>query len=99
MPLNSSIFHDSGDVNLNLYHKRHDARYLQVATESFQRAVVLSPAKAGSHTGLSLCLASANKVEEAQNEIRNAERLYPDNTYIHSISRLLEQRRAGIPFK
>jgi tetratricopeptide (TPR) repeat protein len=99
MPLNSSLFHDSGDVNLNLYHKRRDVRYLQVATESFRRAVDLSPAKAGSHTGLSLCLASANKVDEAQKEIRTAERLYPDNTYIHSISRLLEQRNAGIPFK
>jgi len=99
MPINSSLFHDSGDVNLNLYHKRHDASYLRVATESFQRAVALSPEKAGSHTGLSLCLASAKRVEEAQNEIRAAERLYPDNTYIHSISRLLEQRSAGIPFK
>lgn len=99
MPINSSIFHDSGDVNLNLYHKRHDANYLRVATESFRRAVALSPEKAGSHTGLSLCLASAKRVEEAQSEIRAAERLYPDNTYTHSISRLLEQRSAGIPFK
>jgi len=99
MPINSSIFHDSGDVNLNLFHKRHDPKYLQVSTESFQRAVALSPEKAGSHTGLGLCLASANHVKEAQDEIRSAERLYPDNTYTHSISRLLEQRSAGIPFK
>ena len=99
MPLNSSIFHDSGDVNLNLFHKRHDAKYLKVATESFQRAVALSPEKAGSHTGLGLCLASANHVKEAQDEIRMSERFYPENTYTHSISRLLEQRSAGIPFK
>ncbi len=99
MPINSSIFHDSGDVNLNLYHKRHDAKYLKVATESFKRAVALSPEKAGSHTGLSLSLASAGLVKEAQAEIRAAERLYPDDSYVHSVSRLLEQRSAGIPFK
>jgi hypothetical protein len=38
-------------------------------------------------------------VAEAVDEIRTAERLYPDSTYIQSISRLLEQRSAGIPFK
>jgi len=99
MPLNSSLFHDSGDVNLNLYHKRHDAKYLPIATESFRRAIALSPAKSGSHTGLSLCLASANRVAEAMDEIRIAERFYPDSAYVQSISRLLEQRNSGIPFK
>ncbi len=93
MPLNSSLFHDSGDVNLNLYQKRHDARYLKIATESFRRAITLSPAKAGPHTGLSLCLASANKIPEAMEEIRTAESLYPDNSYTQSISRLLSQRK------
>ncbi len=99
MPINSSIFHDSGDVNLNLYHKRRDAKYLAAATESFQRAVALSPEKSGSHVGLSLSLGSANRVSEAQDEIRQAVRLYPASTYVHSIARLFEQRSAGIPFK
>lgn len=99
MPINSSLFHDFGDVNLNLYHKRHDVKYLEAATESFRRAVALSPDKAGSHTGLSLCLASANNVESALDEIRTAQRLFPDSTHIQSIAKLLEQRRAGIPLK
>ena len=103
MPINSSLFHDSGDVNLNLYQSpgvnRHKPQYLQAATESFKRAVALSPEKSGSYTGLSLCLASANQVTEAQNEIRNAQRLYPESAYVHSIAKLLEQRSAGIPFK
>jgi tetratricopeptide (TPR) repeat protein len=99
MPINSSLFHDLGDVNLNLYHKRHEAKFLDTATESFRRAVALSPDKAGSHTGLSLCLASANNVESALEEIRSAQRLFPDSTHIQSIAKLLEQRRAGIPLK
>jgi hypothetical protein len=99
MPINSSIFHDSGDVNLNLYHKRREAKYLAAAIESFQRAIALSPEKSGSHVGLSLSLGSANRVSEAQDEIRQAVRLYPASTYVHSIARLFEQRSAGIPFK
>lgn len=97
MPLDSSLFHDSGDVNLHLYHKRHDPEYLRVAIESFRRAIALSPAKSGSHTGLSLSLASASRVEEALEEIRIAQRLYPDSAYVQSISVLLTKRSAGIP--
>jgi tetratricopeptide (TPR) repeat protein len=99
MPMNSSLFHDSGEVNLNLYQRRDDPKYLVAATEAFRRAIALSPEKAGSYTGLSLCLASANQVESALEEIRTAQRLYPDSTNIHAIAKLLEQRRAGIPIK
>jgi len=95
MPINSSIFHDSGDMNLNLFHRRHDVKYLAVATQSFKRAVALSPQKSGAHTGLSLSLASANHVEEALEEIRIAQQLYPDSTYVQSIARLLERRRTS----
>jgi hypothetical protein len=38
-------------------------------------------------------------VESALEEIRTAQRLYPDSTNIHAIAKLLEQRRAGIPIK
>jgi Flp pilus assembly protein TadD len=86
-------------VNLNLYQRRDDPKYLVAATEAFRRAIALSPEKAGSYTGLSLCLASANQVESALEEIRTAQRLYPDSTNIHAIAKLLEQRRAGIPIK
>jgi len=96
MPINSSLFHDSGDVNLNLHHSKHDARYLDVAMRSFQRAIALSPNKSGPRVGLSLCLSSANQVEEAITEIRGAQRLYPDSAYIHAVARLLEKRNSGI---
>ena len=99
MPLNSSLYHDSGDVNLNLYHKRHNPEHLRMATEFFRRAIALSPAKAGAHAGLSLCFASANRVEEALDEIRTAQRLYPDSTYFQSIARALRKRNAAVPFK
>jgi hypothetical protein len=69
MPYNSSLFHDSGDINLNLYHSKHDYKYLDVATRSFQRAIALSPNKVGPHIGLSLCLSSANRVEDARAEL------------------------------
>jgi hypothetical protein len=96
MPINSSLFHDSGDIQLNLYHKKHDHKHLNGATQSFQRAIALSPQKAGPHIGLSLCLSSANRIEDARAELRVAERLHPDSTYIQAISRLLERRKTVI---
>jgi hypothetical protein len=99
MPINSSIVHDAGDVHLNLYHKKRDPKYLTAALESFQRAIALSPEKSGSHVGLALSLGSANQVSEARDEIRQAIRLYPTSTYVHSIARLFEQRSGGVAFK
>jgi tetratricopeptide (TPR) repeat protein len=96
MPFNSSLFHDSGDIRLNLYHRTHDLKDLDIATQSFQRAIALSPNKVGPHIGLSLCLSSANRVEDARAELRVAERLHPDSTYIQAIARLLEKRKTGI---
>jgi tetratricopeptide (TPR) repeat protein len=96
MPFNSSLFHDSGDIRLNLYHRKHDLKDLDRATQSFQRAIALSPNKVGPHIGLSLCLSSANRVEDARAELRVAERLHPDSTYIQAIARLLEKRKTGI---
>lgn len=94
MPLNSSLFHDSGDVNLNLYHRKHDPRYLEVATESFRKAIALSPRKTGPHIGLGLCLSTANRVDEALDEVRIAESLDPEAPYPRAVVRLLEQRLA-----
>jgi Flp pilus assembly protein TadD len=92
MPLNSSLHHDSGDISLALFHKKRDKRYLDAATDSFRRAIALSPEKAGPHIGLSLCLSSANRVEEALEELRAAQRLHPDSAYIQAIARLLDKR-------
>jgi tetratricopeptide (TPR) repeat protein len=94
MPFNSSLYHDSGDINLNLYHKKHDAKHLERATDSFRRAIALSPQKVGPHIGLSLSLSSANRVDEAIEELRIAEKLNPDGQNIHAIARLLEKRKA-----
>jgi hypothetical protein len=93
MPLNSSLFHDSGDVNLNLHQVKRDARYLDVAQKSFRRSIALSPKKSGSHIGLSLCLSSANHIDEALAELRIAQRLHPDSKYVRSIVRLIEKRK------
>jgi tetratricopeptide (TPR) repeat protein len=94
MPLNSSLFHDSGDVNLNLHHVKHDARYLEVARKSFERAIALSPNKSGAHMGLGLCLSSADEIDDALAALRIAQRLHPDSTYVRAIVRLVEKRKA-----
>ena len=94
MPLNSSLLHDSGDINLALYHKRHDPRLLETATAAFRRAIALSPEKVGPHIGLALCLSTANRVDDALEEIRIAKRLHPDNRQVPAIARLLEKRNA-----
>jgi len=96
MPFNSSLFHDSGDINLNLYHKKQDYKRLDLATRSFQRAIALSPNKAGPHIGLSLCFSSANRVDDARAQLRIAERLYPDSTYVQAVARLLDKRKTGM---
>ena len=95
MPLNSSLYHDSGDIYLNIFHKKRDRKYLDAATNAFRRAIALSPEKVGPHIGLSLCLASADQVDDALEELRVAQRLHPDSTYIQAIARLLQKRKAG----
>jgi hypothetical protein len=94
MPWNSSLFHDSGDINLALYHRRHDMRDLETATASFKRAIELSPDKVGPHVGLGLCLSTASRVEEALEEIRTAKRLQPDSSRVQAIAALMEKRNA-----
>jgi len=97
MPLNSSLLHDSGEINLNLYHRSHgDERYLERATNSFRRAIALSPAKIGPHIGLGLCLSSMDHVGDALEEIRVAERLDPEGTNAQAIARIMEKRQAGM---
>jgi hypothetical protein len=95
MPWNSSLFHDSGDINLALYHRRRDIRDLETATVSFERAIALSPDKVGPHVGLGLCMSTANHIDDALEEIRIAKRLQPDNQHVQAIAKLLEKRSAG----
>ena len=95
MPWNSSLFHDSGDINLALYHRRRNIRDLEVATASFKRAIQLSPDKVGPHIGLGLCLSTASHVQDALDEVRIAKRLQPDSSQVQAIARLLEKRLAA----
>jgi tetratricopeptide (TPR) repeat protein len=95
MPFNSSLYHESGDILLSLYHNRREETYLTQATESFRRAIALSPSKSGPHAGLSLSLSSAKQVDAALEEIRIAQSLYPDSSYLQAVARLLENRRAA----
>ena len=95
MPINSSLHHESGEALLNLYHNRREPQLLASATESFRLAIALSPEKSGPHAGLGLSLSSANRVDEALEEIRIAQSLYPDSKYLMAVARLLQNRRAS----
>jgi hypothetical protein len=91
-PINSSLYHDQGEILLNLYHQTHEQHFLSEATEAFRKAIILSPKKAGSHIGYSLCLSTANRIPEAVEQIRVAQQLYPSSAYVQSIAQLLDQR-------
>jgi len=91
-PINSSIFHDFGNIQLELFQATREPQYLTLATALFQRAVALSPEKAGSHMGYGLCLSSANRMTEALDQIHIAQQLYPSSSYAQSIAQLMERR-------
>src|SRR5262249_21779291 len=91
-PINSSLYHDSGEIQLQLFQTTHQQRYLTDATEAFRKAIQLSPEKSGSHIGYGLTLSSANHLNEALDEIRIAQSLYPSSSYAQSIARLMLQR-------
>lgn len=96
MPWDSSLFHDSGEIQLDLFHKLHDPKYLTEASAAFRRAIELSPDKVGPHTGLGLCLSSGNDMVGALKELRIAQHLYPDSTNVQSVIRLMEQKKASL---
>ncbi len=95
MPMDSSLFHDSGDVELELSQRLHKPEYLTAAQESFSRAIQLSPNKVGPHVGLALCLSSRQDLNGALQEIRIAQSLYPDNSQAQAIARLLQRNAAA----
>jgi hypothetical protein len=95
MPLNSSLFHESGDILLDLHSRSRDPKHLDAAMESFRRATELSPMKVGPHVGLGLCLSWKNDLDGALEQVRAAEELYPDSTYVQSIAKLLEARKGS----
>jgi tetratricopeptide (TPR) repeat protein len=97
MPFDSSLFHDAGQIQLELSQKLHDSNYLADAKESFTRAIELSPNKVGPHVGLGLCLSAEHDVVGGLKEIRLAQYLYPDSTNTQAIVRLMEKNLASAP--
>jgi hypothetical protein len=97
MPFNSSLYHDSGQIQLELSQKLHDPQYLADATESFSRAIELSPNKVGPHVGLGLCLSANHDVVGGLKELRLAQYLYPDSTSTQAIVRLMEKNLTSTP--
>jgi tetratricopeptide (TPR) repeat protein len=93
-PFDSSIFHEAGQVSLELYHKTRDPARLEAAQRSFRRAIWLSPRKVGPHTGLALSLSSEGRVDEALAELRIAQTLHPEGTQTSAIRRLMERSRS-----
>jgi hypothetical protein len=91
-PIDSSLYHDSGEILLELYQTTHEPRYLAEATETFRKAILLSPKKSGSYIGYGLTLSSANRLSEAMDEIRIAQTLYPSSSYVQAIARLIGRR-------
>jgi len=91
MPFDSSLYHDSGQIELELSQKLHEPKFLTAATESFRRAIELSPDKVGPHLGLGLCLSSTHDYVGGLKEVRVAQQLYPDNTYTQAVVRLMER--------
>jgi tetratricopeptide (TPR) repeat protein len=94
-PFNPAIYEESGEILLDLHHKTKKPGYLERSTASFARAIQLSPDKANPRIWYALCLSSADNLDAAIKEIRIARELFPSNTRIHAIIRLMEQRVHG----
>jgi hypothetical protein len=97
MPLNSSLFQESGQIQLELSQKRREPHYLAAAVASFQRSIELSPNRVDSHVGLGLCLSAGRDVAGGLKEIRIAQQLYPDYAYADAVARLMEKNLASTP--
>jgi tetratricopeptide (TPR) repeat protein len=92
MPLNSSLFYDAGQIALDVSQRSRDPKDLAAATRDFERAIALSPQKVGPHKGRGLCLASANRLDEALDEIGAARALYPRDRESAAIAKLIRDR-------
>jgi hypothetical protein len=97
MPFNSGLYEDAGQIQLELSQKRHEPQNLTAAIDSFQRSIKLSPYKVDSHIGLGLCLSASQDVAGGLKEIRQAQKLYPDNTYAQTIVHLMEKKLDATP--
>jgi hypothetical protein len=97
MPLNSSLFQEAGQIQLELSQKRREPKYLAAAIGSFQRSIELSPNRVDSHVGLGLCLSAGRDVAGGLKEISIAQKLYPDYAYADAVVRLMEKNLGSSP--
>ena len=81
-PFNSSILHEAGQLALELHQKTQDPSLLRQATEYFRKAVALSPNKVGPHLGLGLCLSSAERLDEALEQLEIAQLMHPYSRHV-----------------
>jgi len=93
-PFDSSIMHEAGQTELELFHTTGDREHLRASRDYFSRAIRLSPRKVGPRIGLALTSSSAGKVGEALRELEIAQSLHPASTQASNIRRLIEQRQA-----
>jgi hypothetical protein len=91
-PWNSALFLESGRIELDVYTKTRNEKFLDAATRSYRRGAGLSPLKFDAHLGLALCLSAAHRVDDALAEIQIAGKLYPANDYVRSIATLIERQ-------
>ncbi len=94
-PFNSSILHEAGQLALELHQKTQDPSLLRQATEYFRKAVALSPNKVGPHLGLGLCLSSAERLDEALEQLEIAQLMHPYSRHVSAVRRLIEGRGGG----
>ncbi len=91
-PFNSDLRQASGEILLDQFQKTQNRSYLEQATQNYKKATELSPMKFDTHVGLALCLSAGNEIDSAIEEINVACNLFPSNTYVRAIARLIEQR-------
>ncbi len=96
-PFDSSILHAAGRTALELHQKTSDPAYLAEATEHFERAIWLSPAKADPLLGLGLCLSSADRLDEALAAFSLAQTLHPYSRTVSAVRRQIERRQRSSP--
>lgn len=96
-PFDSSIMHEAGQTEFELYYATRERLHLEAAGAYFSRAIQLSPLKVGPRIGLALCFSTEDRVSEAIQELKIAEALYPLGTQASNIRRMIERRQFDHP--
>jgi hypothetical protein len=96
MPFNSSLYHDAGQIQLEL--SQNSTRPIISPTRKNPSPAPLGESKqSGTACGSGLCLSASHDVVGGLREVRVAQYLYPDSTSTQAIVRLLEKNLASAP--